>query len=307
MSRTDSVAPDRIRTGRTEELYEDIAEVAAALYKKALTDLPPDVRGAIGRARQRETGGALRRLDVMVKAVDTSDRTGIIVCQDTGICVYFVRLGTEFAVNGAKLVRSLREGVARATRRHDLRSSVVHPLTRANRQDNTGVGIPEVHVEFVDGSDELEILLVPKGSGSENMSFLAMLSPADGIAAVKRFILDSVVKAGPRPCPPTIVGVGLGGTADLCMALAKRAILRPVAQPHAEPDIAALEQEMLDALNETGIGPQGLGGSTTAFAVHVEYAATHISMNPVAVNIQCWRGERARATISTDGTVSYGY
>jgi fumarate hydratase subunit alpha/L(+)-tartrate dehydratase alpha subunit len=221
--------------------------------------------------------------------------------------VYFVRLGTECDVNGARLARSLREGVARATKRHDLRSSVVHPLTRANRQDNTGVGIPDVHFEFIDGSDTIEILLVPKGSGSENMSFLTMLSPADGIAAVKRFILDSVVKAGPRPCPPTIVGVGLGGTADLCVALAKRAILRPVGDPHPEPDIAALEAELHGALNETGIGPQGLGGVTTAFAVHIEYAATHISMNPVAVNIQCWRGERARATVSADGAVSYGY
>jgi tartrate/fumarate subfamily iron-sulfur-dependent hydro-lyase alpha chain len=297
---------ERIRLA-ADDLYEDVAEVAAALYKKALTDLPPDVRGAIGRAREKETAGARRRLDVMVKAVDISDRTGIIVCQDTGICVYFVRLGTGFTVNGARLVESLREGVARATRRHDLRSSVVHPLTRVNRQDNTGVGIPDVHVEFVDGSDELEILLVPKGSGSENMSFMTMLSPADGVAGVKRFILDSVVKAGPRPCPPTIVGVGLGGTADLCAGLAKRAILRPVGDPHPEPEIAALEKELLDALNETGIGPQGLGGATTAFAVHIEYAATHISMNPVAVNIQCWRGERARATVSADGAVSYGY
>lgn len=300
------MAPDRIRLN-AGDLYEDVVEVAATLYKKALTDLPPDVRGAIGRAREKETGGALRRLDVMMQAVDTSDRTGIIVCQDTGICVYFVRLGTGFMVNGARLIESLREGVARATRRHDLRSSIVHPLTRVNRQDNTGAGIPDVHVEFVDGSDELEILLVPKGSGSENMSFLTMLSPADGVAGVKRFIVDSVVKAGPRPCPPTIVGVGLGGTADLCAALAKRAILRPVGDPHPEPEIAALEKELLDALNETGIGPQGLGGATTAFAVHIEYAATHISMNPVAVNIQCWRGERARATVSADGAVSYGY
>lgn len=307
VTRPDTIAPDRVRLAGGEDLYDDFAEVAAALYKKALTDLPPDVRGAIGRAREKETGGARRRLDVMVKAIDTSDRTGIIVCQDTGICVYRVRLGTGFAVNGAKLVQSLRDGIARATRRYDLRSSVVHPLTRVNRQDNTGVGVPDVHVEFVDGSDELEILLLPKGSGSENMSFLAMLSPADGVAAVKRFILESVVKAGPRPCPPTVVGVGLGGTADLCMALAKGAIVRPVGDPHPEPDIAALERELVDALNETGIGPQGLGGSTTAFAVHIEYAATHISMNPVAVNIQCWRGERAKATVSPDGTVSYGY
>lgn len=287
--------------------YDDLVEVSAVLYKKALTDLPPDVRGAVNRVREVEEGAARRRLDVMVKAIDVSDETGIIVCQDTGICVFFVKIGTELPINGARLVSALRKGIAVATRRHDLRSSVVHPLTRVNRQDNTGEGIPDVHVEFVDGSDELEILLVPKGSGSENMSYLKMCSPAEGVAGVKRFILDSVIDAGPRPCPPTIVGVGLGGTADLCSALAKKAILRPVGEPHPEPEIAALEAQLLDAINSTGIGPQGLGGRTTSFAVHVEYAATHISMNPVAVNIQCWRGERARATITRDGGVRYGY
>jgi fumarate hydratase subunit alpha/L(+)-tartrate dehydratase alpha subunit len=127
------------------------------------------------------------------------------------------------------------------------------------------------------------------------------------MSGVKRFVLDSVIEAGPRPCPPTVVGVGIGGTADLCAALAKRAILRPVGEPHPEPDIAALEAQLLDAINETGIGPQGLGGRTTSFAVHVEYAATHISMNPVAINIQCWRGERARATIGRNGEVRYGF
>jgi fumarate hydratase subunit alpha/L(+)-tartrate dehydratase alpha subunit len=243
----------------------------------------------------------------MVKAIDVSDRTGTIVCQDTGICVFFVKIGTNFPVNGARLVTALREGIAVSSERHNLRSSIVHPITRMNRQDNTGMGIPDVHIDFVDEGNELDILLVPKGSGSENMTFLKMLSPADGMSGVKRFVLDSIIEAGPRPCPPTIVGVGIGGTADLCASLAKRAILRPVGEPHPEPYIAALEAQLLDAINETGIGPQGLGGKATSFAVHVEYAATHISMNPVAVNIQCWRGERARATIRKDGEVRYGF
>lgn len=289
------------------DLYEQLVDVSAVLYKKALTDLPPDVRNAVNRSALQEESGARRRLDVMAKSIDISDRTGIIVCQDTGICVFFVKIGTEFPINGARLTTALRSGIAQATKRHDLRSSIVHPLTRQNRQDNTGAGIPDIHVEFVDESDELEILLVPKGSGSENMSFLKMLSPAEGVNAVKRFVLESVVEAGPKPCPPTIVGVGLGGTADLCSALAKKAILRPVGEPHPEADIAEFEGQLLAALNETGIGPQGLGGKVTSFAVHAEYAATHISMNPVAVNIQCWRGERARATIGRDGAVRYGY
>lgn len=298
--------PSNIQT-TSDTLYEHLVEISAGLYKKALTDLPPDVRSAVHRVAEVEVGGARTRLDVMVKSIDVSDRTGIIVCQDTGICVFFVKLGTEFAVNGARLIQALQQGIAVATKEHDLRSSIVHPITRENRQDNTGAGIPDVHIEFVDGSDQLEILLVPKGSGSENMSYLKMLSPAEGISGVKRFVLDSVIDAGPRPCPPTVVGVGVGGTADLCAALAKKAILRPVGDPHPEPDVAAMERKLLAAINETGIGPQGLGGSVTSFAVHVEYAATHISMNPVAVNIQCWRGERASATISSNGAVSYGY
>ena len=298
---TDTIQLDQGR------LYEDLTEVSAVLYKKALTDLPPDVRTAVNRAALEEEGGARRRLDVMVKSIDVSDRTGIIVCQDTGICVFFVKIGTNFPVNGARLIAALREGIAVSSKRHDLRSSIVHPITRENRQDNTGIGIPDVHIDFVDEGNELEILLVPKGSGSENMSYLKMLSPVDGMSGVKRFVLDSVIEAGPRPCPPTVVGVGIGGTADLCAGLAKRAILRPVGEPHPEPDIAALEAQLLDAINETGIGPQGLGGKATSFAVHVEYAATHISMNPVAVNIQCWRGERARATITKDGGVRYGF
>ena len=297
---------DSIELG-TDLSYEQIAEVSAVLYKKALTDLPADVRIAVNHSARLEAGSARRRLDVMAKSIEISDRTGIIVCQDTGICVFFLKIGTGFPINGARLASALGAGVALATERHNLRSSIVHPLTRKNRQDNTGAGIPDIHIEFVDDCDELEILLVPKGSGSENMSFLKMLSPAEGVAGVKRFVLESVVEAGPKPCPPTIVGVGIGGTADLCAALAKRAILRPVGQPHSEPDIAEFEAQMLAALNETGIGPQGLGGKVTSFAVHAEYAATHISMNPVAVNIQCWRGERARATVARTGAVRYGY
>ncbi|MCQ0007906.1 fumarate hydratase [Actinomadura madurae] len=300
------MGPGTVRLG-TDQLYDDLREVSAALYKKALTDLPPDVRHSVDAAHRREDGGARRRLEVMVKAIETSDETGIIVCQDTGICVFFVEIGTEAPVNGARMTEALRQGVALASERHSLRSSIVHPLTRENRQDNTGDGVPAVHVDFADGGDGLDILLIPKGSGSENMSFLSMLSPADGQAGVKKYILDRVVEAGPRPCPPTVVGVGLGGTADQCAALAKKATLRPVGQPHPEPEIAEFERQMLDAINTTGIGPQGLGGATTSFAVHVEYAWTHISMNPVAVNIQCWRGERARARIAADGQVTYGY
>ena len=287
--------------------YDGLATAVAGLYKQALTDLPPDVRTAVATAAGREHGAARTRLNIMVKSVRTSDETGMIVCQDTGICVFFVKIGTRFPFDGCALMTALKTGIEQGTERYGLRSSVVHPITRQNRQTGTGPGVPVVHLDFEPDSDVLDILLMPKGSGSENMSFLRMLTPADGIAGVKRFVIDCVLEAGPRPCPPTVLGVGLGGTADACMTLAKRATLRPVGEPHPEPEIAALEMELLDTVNTLGIGPQGLGGVTTAFAVAVEYAWTHISMLPVAVNIQCWRGERARLRIHADGTLEHGY
>jgi fumarate hydratase subunit alpha/L(+)-tartrate dehydratase alpha subunit len=290
-----------------DSFYDDIVNVSAFLYKKALTDLPTDVREAIATAKGNEGEMGKKFLNIMVKSVEISDDTGIIICQDTGICIYYVKIGSRLNIDVARLIEALREGIALSTSQHNLRSSIVHPLTRQNLQNNRGDGIPDVHVDFVSDSDELEIRLLPKGSGSENMSFLKMLSPADGINGIKKFILESIVEAGPRPCPPTIVGVGLGGTADLCMSLAKRAVLRPVGEPHPDKEIADLERELLGVINTIGVGPQGLGGATTSFAVHIEYAATHISMNPVAVSIQCWRGERASATINKSGVITYGY
>lgn len=287
-------------------LYRDLMDVAGHLYKRALTVLPEDVRDAIRRAQSREHDrGARIRLEVMADAIETSDRTGIIVCQDTGIPVYFLTVGDRFPIDMAKLHRSLAEGVAQATARHRLRSSVVHPLTRENPKTNTGRGVPVFHHEFVEDAEYLDIVLMPKGSGSENMSFLAMLTPADGLPAVKRFVLDSVISAGAKPCPPTVVGIGLGGTADECVALAKRATARPIGTGNPDPLVASLERELCDALNTLEIGAQGLGGATTAFDVHIEYAYTHISMLPVAVNLQCWRGERATARVRVDGSVTY--
>ena len=194
-----------------------------------------------------------------------------------------------------RMKEAIRRGCERATKEHPLRSSVVHPITRKNEQTSCGVGMPVINVDFDEREETVEIEMIPKGSGSENGSFLQMLIPADGVAAVKRFVIDKVIECGGRVCPPTIVGVGIGGTSDLCMHLAKIAATRPLGTACADPEGAKIEAQLSEAVNQLGIGPQGLGGRATAFRVHVEVAATHITMNPVAVNIQCHSARRASA------------
>jgi fumarate hydratase subunit alpha/L(+)-tartrate dehydratase alpha subunit len=182
----------------------------------------------------------------------------------------------------------------------------VHPITRVNEQSSCGRGVPVINIDFSDRERTLALELIPKGSGSENGSFLKMCVPADGVDAVKRFVVDRVMEAGGKVCPPTIVGVGIGGTSDLCMHLAKLAATRPLGSRCEDPEGAGLEAMLSQAVNALGIGPQGLGGDSTSFAVHVETAATHITMNPVAVNIQCHSARRASATFTPDG-VELGY
>jgi fumarate hydratase subunit alpha/L(+)-tartrate dehydratase alpha subunit len=182
----------------------------------------------------------------------------------------------------------------------------VHPLTRRNEHSSCGIGVPVVHVDFDAPAGQVQIEMVPKGSGSENNSFLKMAVPAEGVDAIKTFVIDCVLAAGGKTCPPTIVGVGLGGTSDLAVALAKRAATRPLGSHCADADGAALEAQLSVAVNQLGVGPQGLGGDSTAFAVHIELAATHITMNPIAVNMQCHSARRARATFTPEG-VTYGF
>jgi len=288
-----------------DAFFEDLGR---RLYVEAQIDIPPDVREALRAAAARESlPGPRGILTTMLKAMDVSDRKQTLVCQDTGIPIFWITIGRGITIDGAAMIDALRRGVERATRETPLRSSIVSPIRRENRQTSSGDGIPVFHVEFSSAIDHIDIMMMPKGSGSESMSFLKMLLPADGEAGIKKFILETCVGAGGRPCPPTIVGVGIGGSSDLCMMLAKKATLRPVGEPHPDPKIAALEVELRDALNSTGIGPMGLGGETTALAVHIETAWTHITLNPVAVNMQCWRGERRRARVFNDGRVEIGY
>ena len=284
-----------------------VEDVAKALYIRALKELPPDVKHGLDRLQAAETAPTARRvLATMVSNIEVAERTDNLLCQDTGVPIYNVWIGRGVTVDGFALKQALRRGCERATREYPLRSSVVHPLTRKNEHSSCGIEVPVIHIDFIDTPERLEIEMVPKGSGSENNSFLKMAVPAEGIDAIKTFVVDCVLSAGGKTCPPTIVGVGLGGTSDLAVALAKRAATRALGTACADADGAALEAQLSLAVNQLGVGPQGLGGDATAFAVHIELAATHITMNPIAVNMQCHSARRARATF-TPGGVSYGF
>ena len=286
---------------------EAVEEAAKTLYIRALKVLPPDIHEGFSRLTQSETNPTAQRvINTMITNIAVAEQTDNLLCQDTGVPIYHLRIGRDVNVDGFALMQAIRRGCERATREYPFRSSVVHPLTRRNEQTSCGLEVPVIHIDFVDKPGVLEIEMVPKGSGSENNSFLKMAIPAEGIDAIKTFVVDCVLAAGGKTCPPTIVGVGLGGTSDLASALAKRAATRALGSHCADADGAALEAQLSKAVNQLGVGPQGLGGDSTAFAVHIELAATHITMNPIAVNMQCHSARRARAVFTQEG-VSYGF
>ena len=296
-----------------DTIYDAIEDAGAKLYVKALTDIPQDVRVGLKRGHDSEISAgnktATKVMLTVLENIQLADEKDMMVCQDTGLPIYKVLIGNELAERGLDMVelkKRLKLAAERATKEYPLRSNSVHPLTRKNTQTNTGQGLPIIKIDFVPGSDKIELWMSPKGSGSENMSFLRMLKPADGIKAVKRFVIECVFESGANPCPPVIVGIGIGGTSDVASALAKEAsCFRLVGSSNPDPQVAQLEKDLLDLINQTGIGPQGLGGQTTAMACHIEWAHTHISQLPVAVNMQCWRGERAVAVIDGEGNVNY--
>lgn len=284
-----------------------VEDAAKALYIRALKVLPPDIKQGLTQLTLTETAATAKNvLATMVTNIQVAEDTNNLLCQDTGIPIYNLLIGSNVEVDGHALKQAIRRGCERATREHPLRSSVVHPLTRQNEHSSCGIEVPVIHIDFSDKPDTLEIEMIPKGSGSENNSFLKMAIPAEGIDAIKTFVIDCVLSAGGKTCPPTIVGVGIGGTSDLCVALAKRAATRELGSRCSDPLGAQLEAELSAAVNQLGVGPQGLGGDSTAFAVQIELAATHITMNPVAVNMQCHSARRARATFTPAG-VSYGF
>src|ERR671914_1692878 len=286
---------------------KEVEEACKELYIRALKLLPPDIKEGFARLDATETDATGKAiLGTMIRNIKVAEENQNLLCQDTGIPIYNVTIGSGVAVDGYKLKQAIVKGCERATKEHPLRSSVVHPVTRKNQHTSSGRLIPVINIDFVPDGEHLSIEMIPKGSGSENNSWLRMAVPAEGIDAIKTFVVDCVLEAGGKTCPPTIVGVGVGGTADLCVHLAKVAATRMLGTRCEDPEGAKLELELTKAVNLLGVGPQGLGGDSTAFAVHVETAATHITMNPVAVNMQCHSARRARATIRASG-VEYGF
>jgi fumarate hydratase subunit alpha/L(+)-tartrate dehydratase alpha subunit len=286
---------------------KQVEDAAKELYIRALKLLPPDIKEGFKRLDAGETNATGKAiLATMIRNITVAEDTNNLLCQDTGIPIYNVTIGSRVEVDGYGLKQAIIKGCERATREHPIRSSVVHPVTRKNEHTSCGREIPVIHVDFAPEAETLSIEMIPKGSGSENNSWLKMAVPADGIDAIKTFVVDCVLDAGGKTCPPTIVGVGVGGTADLCVHLSKVAATRALGTRCEDPEGAKLEQELSKAVNQLGVGPQGLGGDSTAFAVHVEVAATHITMNPVAVNMQCHSARRARATFTPKG-VTYGF
>lgn len=271
-----------------------IEDTVARLCIEANLRLPPDVINAIERAEKAEPwDGAKRILSLLGDNVRIASEKTLPVCQDTGMACVFVELGQNVHIEG-DFEQAVNNGVRRGYGEGYLRKSVVcDPLRRVNTGDNT----PALLTVKLTRGDKMRITVMPKGFGSENMSALKMLKPADGVEGVKNFVLETVEKAGANPCPPIIVGVGIGGSFDKAAYLAKHALLRPVDEPNPDEYYAALESELLDKINALGIGPQGFGGKTTALAVLIEAMPTHVAGLPVAVNISCHATRRASASL----------
>ncbi len=263
---------------------EKITEVVRKLCIEANRHLPDDVKRCILSAREKETWqGASEILDRIVENYEIADNENVPICQDTGAACVFVSIGQDVHVSG-NITDAINEGVRQGYADGYLRKSIVKdPLDRVNTGDNTPAMI---YYDITDG-DKIEITVAPKGFGSENMSRVAMLRPSDGVEGVKEFVINTVKEAGPNPCPPIVVGVGIGGTFDKAAYLAKKALLRCADESNADAFYAELEEELLEKINALGIGPQGLGGRTTALAVNIETFPTHIAGLPVAVNINC--------------------
>ncbi|MFH0815611.1 MAG: fumarate hydratase [Methanobacteriota archaeon] len=280
--------------------HSTLVRAVQELMRKGVTELPEDVRSAIASARRKESGLAKAQLDAVLKSIGLSEKLGIPICQDTGVPIFFV-----WCNRFDESVRSgIVDGVRAATNSVPLRPSVVHPITRENRGDNIGAGVPEIHW-IPSESDLLEMYYMPKGAGSENTSRYFNLPLTNPKKALRQAVVETVLGAGGKTCPPTIIGVGIGSTMSRAGLLAKKSHMRAVGHRHPEREISLLEQAILKDVNALGIGPMGLGGKTTALDVHIEYAACHTASLPVAINLQCWAARGAFLSMDANGRTKY--
>jgi tartrate/fumarate subfamily iron-sulfur-dependent hydro-lyase alpha chain len=270
------------------------------LVRRGVTELPKDVEAALAAARKKESGLARVHLDAIVKNIALSKRLGSPICQDTGVPIFFV--WSRSFDSGVR--EGIVAGVREATKSVPLRPSVVHPITRENPGDNAGAGVPEIH--WIPSEREgLEIYYMPKGAGSENTSRYFNLPPSDPERSLRRAVIETVMAAGGKPCPPTIIGIGIGSTMSRAGLLAKRSHTRAIGDRSPDRDIARLERKILRDVNSLGIGPMGMGGKTTALDVHIEFAACHTASLPVAINLQCWAARGAFLSIDGRGRLKY--
>ncbi len=276
---------------------EQIANAVCEIYKEAAIILPDDIKDDLKNAYENEDSDIAKlNIKSVLDNIDIAEEKSIPMCQDTGLPIIFVKLGKVEVEN---LEEGIIEGVKKATEIVPLRTNVVDPLTRENSGNNIGKGIPQINVELSD-KPELELTVFPKGFGSENNNKLFMLLPGEGIDGIKKVFKESILSAGGKPCPPTVIGVGIGGSSDMVMKLAKKALIRPINQPNEDQRLADLEGELLEIANSTGIGPMGLGGKTTTLGVNVELADTHTAGLPVGICVQCWAARHASAILKDE-------
>jgi len=269
-----------MREIHVDEIRDNVAQICI----DAAYNLSEDVLTAFDRAIETETAPAAKGIIELLKQnARIAKEEHIPICQDTGIAIFFVEIGQDLRIKNGFIVDAINEGVRKGYKEGYLRKSVVDPITRRNTGDNTPA---IVYTELVPG-DKLKISFMPKGAGSENMSAIRMLRPTEGVEGIRNFVLECVQKAGANPCPPVVIGVGIGGSFEKAALLAKKSLLRPVGGPNPKLELASLEETLLKAVNKTGIGPEGFGGRVTAMAVHVESFPCHIAGLPVAVNINC--------------------
>jgi fumarate hydratase subunit alpha len=267
-----------------EVAVDKITKLVRNLFIDANVNLGKDVVAALEQALDKEESEIGKEiLTELIENARIAKAEGMPICQDTGLPVVFVELGQELHLKGGNLIEAINAGIRQGAQDGLLRPSLCHCLTRSNTGDNTPAVI---HLEMVPG-DQVKITVIPKGGGSENMSGVTMLAPAAGLEGIKEFVVQRVKESGANPCPPIIVGVGIGGTFDQAPIIAKKALLRPIGSTHADPELATIEADLLKRINDLGIGPSGYGGRVTALAVHVDMIPCHIASLPVAINIQC--------------------